>query len=50
MSALSLFDAEMGYGMALTAGGLLAVVAVIASYLPARGAASVHPSQALTME
>ncbi len=50
MSALSLFDADIGYGMALTAGGLLAGVAILASYLPARSAASVQPTQALSLE
>ena len=50
MSALSLFDADIGYGMALTAGGLLAGVAILASYLPARSAARVQPTQALSLE
>jgi putative ABC transport system permease protein len=50
MSALSLFDADLGYGMALTAGGLLVGVAILASYLPARSAASVQPTQALSLE
>jgi putative ABC transport system permease protein len=50
MSALSLFNAEIGYGMALTAAGILAVVAALASLLPARSAAKVEPTQALTSE
>lgn len=50
LSALSLFDAEVGYGIALSAGGLLVGVAVLASYLPARSAASVDPTQALSLE
>ncbi|MFH1766459.1 MAG: ABC transporter permease [Gemmatimonadota bacterium] len=50
MSALDLFDANLGYGMALTAGGLLMTVAILASYLPARSAARVHPTQALSLE
>ncbi|MCJ7627866.1 MAG: ABC transporter permease [Longimicrobiales bacterium] len=50
MSALDLFDANLGYGMALTAGGLLMTVAILASYLPARSAARVQPTQALSLE
>jgi len=50
MSTLSLFDADLGYGMALTAAGLLVGVAVLASYLPARSAAGVQPTQALSLE
>jgi len=50
MSALSLFDADVGYGIALTAGGLLMGVAVLASYLPARSAAGVQPTQALSLD
>ncbi len=50
LSALSLFDAEVGYGIALSAAGLLVGVAVLASYLPARSAASVEPTQALSLE
>jgi ABC-type antimicrobial peptide transport system permease subunit len=50
MSALDLFDANLGYGMALSAGGLLMTVAILASYLPARSAARVQPTQALSLE
>jgi ABC-type antimicrobial peptide transport system permease subunit len=50
MSALDLVDADLGYGMAMTAGGLLVVVACLASYLPARSAAKVDPTQALSLE
>jgi len=50
MSTLSLFDADLGYGMALTAGSLLVGVAILASYLPARAAARVPPTQALSFE
>jgi putative ABC transport system permease protein len=50
LSALSLFDADMGYGIAITASGLLIGVAVLASYLPARAAAGVQPTQALSLE
>lgn len=50
LSALSLFDADPGYGVALAAGGLLASVAILASYLPARSAAAVQPTQALSLE
>ena len=50
MSTLSLFDADLGYGIALTAGGLLVGVAILASYLPARSAARVQPTQALSLE
>lgn len=50
LSTLSLFDADLGYGMALTGGALLALVAVGASYLPARSVASVEPTQALSVE
>lgn len=50
LNALSLFDAELGYGIALSAGGILVGVAVLASYLPARSAASVEPTQALSLE
>jgi ABC-type antimicrobial peptide transport system permease subunit len=50
LSALDLFDANLGYGMALAAGGLLAAVAIMASFLPARSAARVQPTQALSLE
>jgi ABC-type antimicrobial peptide transport system permease subunit len=50
MDALSLFEPDIGYGMALTAAGTLAVVAVLASLLPARSAARVEPTQALSLE
>ena len=50
LSTLDLFDAELGSGMALTAGGILLGVAVLASYLPARSAAGVEPTQALSLE
>jgi putative ABC transport system permease protein len=50
LRALSLFDAEVSYGMILVAGGLLALVAFFASYLPARSAAKVEPTRALSME
>lgn len=50
MSTLSLFDADLGYGIALTAAGLLVGVAILASYLPARSAARVQPTQALSLE
>ncbi|MGD2120461.1 MAG: ABC transporter permease [Gemmatimonadota bacterium] len=50
MSALDLFDADLGYGMAITAGGILLGVAVVASYLPARSASKVEPTRALALE
>jgi putative ABC transport system permease protein len=50
LSALSLFDADFGLGIALWAGGLLAGVAILASYIPARGAAKVQPTRALSLE
>jgi putative ABC transport system permease protein len=50
MSALDLFDADLGYGMAIAAGGILLGVAVVASYLPARSAARVEPTRALSLE
>jgi ABC-type antimicrobial peptide transport system permease subunit len=50
MSTLSLFDAELGWSIAIMAGGILVGVAVAASYLPARGAAKVHPTKALSLE
>ncbi len=50
MGALSLFDPDVGFGMAFTAGGILASVAVLASFLPARSAAQVEPTQALSLE
>ena len=39
LSALNLFEANIGYGMAMTAGGLLVGVAILAIYLPARSVA-----------
>jgi ABC-type antimicrobial peptide transport system permease subunit len=50
LRALSLFDAEVSHGLILVAGGLLALVAFFASYLPARSAAKVEPTRALSME
>ncbi len=50
MGALSLFDPDVGFGMAFTAGGILASVAILASFLPARSAARVEPTQALSLE
>jgi predicted permease len=50
LSALSLFDTDPGYGIALSAGGILIGVAVLASYLPARSAATVEPTQSLSLE
>ncbi len=50
LSTLDLFDADLGYGMALAAAGVLAGVAVLASFLPARSAARVQPTQALSLE
>jgi putative ABC transport system permease protein len=50
MSALDIFDAELGYGMAVGAGLVLLGVAVLASYLPARSAATVEPTRALSLE
>jgi putative ABC transport system permease protein len=50
MSTLSLFDAELGFGIGLLAGAILTTVAVTASYLPARSAARVHPTRALSLE
>ena len=50
LNTLSLFDADFGLGIALTAGGILAGVAVLASYIPARGAARIQPTKALSLE
>jgi putative ABC transport system permease protein len=50
MSTLSLFDADFGAGFTLVAGGILAGVAILASYIPARGAARVQPTKALSLE
>jgi len=50
LNSLSLFDSTMGSGRSFTAGGILAVVAILASYLPARAAAKVQPTQALSLE
>ncbi len=50
MSVLNLVDADLGYGMAVSAGGALLAVAIVASYLPARSAAAVEPTRALSLE
>ena len=50
ISALDLFDADLGCGITFMAGGILAGVAILASYLPARGAAKVQPTQSLSLE
>lgn len=50
LSALSLFDADFGLGITFLAGGILAGVAILASYIPARGAAKVQPTRALALE
>jgi len=50
MSTLSLFDADFGLEITFMAGGILAGVAILASYLPARGAAKVQPTRALSLE
>jgi hypothetical protein len=50
LNAMSLFEADFGAGIALIAGGILAGVAILASYLPARGAARVQPTRALSQE
>ena len=50
MSTLTLFEADLGIGITLWAGGVLAAVAVLASYIPARGAAKVEPTKALALE
>jgi hypothetical protein len=50
LNALGLFQAEMGPGVGLLSGGVLAVVALLASYLPARSAAGVEPTRALSLE
>ncbi len=50
MSALSLFDADLGYAPAVTAGAVLLAVAVLATYLPARAAAKVQPTRVLSLE
>jgi ABC-type antimicrobial peptide transport system permease subunit len=50
MSTLSLFDTDMGYDIALMASALLVGVAILASYLPARAAARVEPTQVLSLE
>ncbi len=50
VSTLSLFEADLGYGFALMASGLLVGVAILASYIPARAAAKVQPTQALSLE
>ncbi len=43
-------DPDVGFGMAFTAGGILASGAILASFLPARSAARVQPTQALSLE
>jgi putative ABC transport system permease protein len=50
LNTLSLFDADFGFGITFAAGGILAGVAVLASYIPARGAAKVQPTRALSLE
>jgi putative ABC transport system permease protein len=50
LNTLSLFDADFGLGITFAAGGILAGVAVLASYIPARGAAKVQPTRALSLE
>jgi putative ABC transport system permease protein len=50
MNSLDLFSADMGFGITFMAGGILAGVAIVASYLPARAAAKVQPTQALSLE
>ncbi len=50
LSTGSLFNVDTGVGVALVAGGILVGVAIVASYLPARSAAKVPPTQALTLE
>jgi len=50
MSALSLFEADLGLGTPFLAGGILASVALLASFLPARSAARVEPTRALALE
>jgi ABC-type antimicrobial peptide transport system permease subunit len=50
LSSLSLFQADLGPATTLIAGGILALTALLASYLPARSAAKVHPTQALSLE
>jgi ABC-type antimicrobial peptide transport system permease subunit len=40
----------LGYGIAHTAGGILVGVTILASYVPARGAARVHPTRALSLD
>jgi putative ABC transport system permease protein len=50
LRTLSLFDADVGYGTALAAAALLATVALLATYLPARSAAQVQPTRALALE
>jgi ABC-type antimicrobial peptide transport system permease subunit len=49
-NTLTLFEADLGLGITFWAGGILAAVAVLASYLPARGAAKVEPTRALALE
>ena len=48
--ALDIVEGDLGYGMAFAAGGILLGVAIVASYLPARSAARVEPTRALSLE
>jgi putative ABC transport system permease protein len=50
MDALDLFDVDLGGNVGLTAISVLVAVAVLASFLPARAAARVHPTRVLSTE
>jgi len=50
LNALGLFQAEPGWGISLLAAFLLAAVALLSSVLPARAAAAVEPTRALSMD
>jgi putative ABC transport system permease protein len=50
LNSVSLFGADVDYSITLIAGGVLAMTAILASYLPARSAAKVEPTQALSLE
>jgi len=50
LSALDLFDLEVGLTFTLAAVALLVSAAALASYLPARKAAGVHPARVLSLE
>lgn len=50
MNTLTLFEGDFSLGFTFMAGGVLAGVAILASYLPARGAAKVEPTKALALE